>query len=290
MIALIEKIILERNIGNAQDKRGLDFLKYSTPTSGKRLTDKVILFVFEKNESGPFLCVKTVRNYGAKNVIKHNFDNLTKVNNSVKGSVFGELFSQALYLHDDGENIFSIETVCPGERITLNVETLNIVVEAYIGFQEHVVRSAKAVKNLKEWTEEIVRSLELPDKDSQSLLDYARKFNLDNQVLPEIIQHGDLTADNILLSRDEVHFIDYDYVSETTLPGYDLFGLFRRFDRKNLLSLCMKYFPSYFERIGYNFSKDYKGLLFIYYLIDLKRKLDTNLTAQVIIKDFESNY
>ena len=68
------------------------FLKLCTPTSGKTLNDKVIFLVFKKGEDKPFLCVKTVRSYGAREIIVKNFNNLKTLHNLVEDSQFADMF------------------------------------------------------------------------------------------------------------------------------------------------------------------------------------------------------
>src|SRR3989344_5662783 len=121
MIQLVEKIIIKKfpNLTNGINTELL-FLKYSTPNSGKNLDDKVIFFVFKINKKNPFLCVKTVRTYLAKNTVIKNFDNLKKNPNLLRPRV---------YLHRDGKNIFKIEAGCPGKKTKFNKKKLKKVVE-----------------------------------------------------------------------------------------------------------------------------------------------------------------
>src|SRR3989344_5334670 len=110
MIKLFEKVIKEHLAKYlAEDNLPLSYLKFSTVTSGSGLNDKVIFLVFKNHESSPFLCIKTVRNYGAKHAISRNFNNLKKLNTLTRESAHAQLFAEALYLYDDGENIFCIE-------------------------------------------------------------------------------------------------------------------------------------------------------------------------------------
>jgi len=270
----------------------LELLKYSTPTSGKSLNDKVIFFVFKPREKVPFLCVKTVRSYDAREIIIRNFDNLKKINTLTASSPYFDLFAQALYLHDDGENIFSIETICPGKRIKLNKKKLSFVVAEYIGFQEYLAKnSSESVSDIKDFVKEIISKSKLKELDQQKLLQFTETLPLDNVKLPRLIQHGDVTEDNILLSKKRLCIIDYDFVGVTDLPGFDLFGLFSRFNQSEVKELCYKYFPKYFSRIDVDVeSNKYKGLLFLYFLIErILRKPHPleNESAEKIISDFK---
>jgi len=290
---LIHKTIVDK-LPDLVDGAGgpLSFLKYSTPTSGKSLNDKVIFFVFKPREKVPFLCVKTVRSYDAKETIVRNFDNLKKINTLTASSPYFDLFAQALYLHDDGENIFSIETICPGKRIKLNKKKLSFVVAEYIGFQEYLAKnSSESVSDIKDFVKEIISKSKLKELDQQKLLQFTETLPLDNVKLPRLIQHGDVTEDNILLSKKRLCIIDYDFVGVTDLPGFDLFGLFSRFNQSEVKELCYKYFPKYFSRIDVDVeSNKYKGLLFLYFLIErILRKPHPleNESAEKIISDFK---
>ncbi|MBT4894470.1 phosphotransferase [bacterium] len=293
MMQLIHKTIVDK-LPDLVDGAGgpLSFLKYSTPTSGKSLNDKVIFFVFKPREKVPFLCVKTVRSYDAKETIVRNFDNLKKINTLTASSPYFDLFAQALYLHDDGENIFSIETICPGKRIKLNKKKLSFVVAEYIGFQEYLAKnSSESVSDIKDFVKEIISKSKLKELDQQKLLQFTETLPLDNVKLPRLIQHGDVTEDNILLSKKRLCIIDYDFVGVTDLPGFDLFGLFSRFNQSEVKELCYKYFPKYFSRIDVDVeSNKYKGLLFLYFLIErILRKPHPleNESAEKIISDFK---
>jgi serine/threonine protein kinase len=293
MMQLINKTIIDKlpDLINGAGE-SLELLKYSTPTSGKSLNDKVIFFVFKPREKVPFLCVKTVRSYDAREIIIRNFDNLKKINTLTASSPYFDLFAQALYLHDDGENIFSIETICPGKRIKLNKKKLSFVVAEYIGFQEYLAKnSSESVSDIKDFVKEIISKSKLKELDQQKLLQFTETLPLDNVKLPRLIQHGDVTEDNILLSKKRLCIIDYDFVGVTDLPGFDLFGLFSRFNQSEVKELCYKYFPKYFSRIDVDVeSNKYKGLLFLYFLIErILRKPHPleNESAEKIISDFK---
>jgi len=76
MIKLFEKVIKEHLAKYlAEDNLPLSYLKFSTVTSGSGLNDKVIFLVFKNHASLPFLCLKTVRNYEAKQAILRHFHN-----------------------------------------------------------------------------------------------------------------------------------------------------------------------------------------------------------------------
>ena len=293
MIQLMEKIIMEKfpNLTNGMNIE-LSFLKYSTPASGKNLDDKVIFFVFKINEKNPFLCVKTVRTYLAKNTVIKNFDNLKKLNILTKNS---NLFARAVYLHDDGENIFSIETVCPGKKTKFNKKKLKKVVEEYINFQESIKKySNESIENLEYFAKDLIKKSKLKELDKQKILQFIDQMSFKDIKLPRIIQHGDVTEDNVLLEKDSVSIVDCDFVGFTDVPGFDLFGLFYRFDKYKSEKLCYEYFPEYFAKIGADISVDkYDSLFFLYYFIEYivrKKYISERMSADEIISDFKITY
>lgn len=297
MIKLFEKVIRE-NLKNrlTESDFPLDYLKYSTITSGAGLDDKVIFLVFKNHSSTPFLYLKTVRNYEAKEAVSRNFNNLKKLNALTAGSSYDRLFAQALYLHDDGENIFSIETACLGKRVNRDREKLRAVVTDYIGFQEYLAKSsAYSLRDIEQLATETVIKSGLNERDQHKLLEYITdKLPRTEVRLPRIIQHGDLTLDNLLLSESGLCIIDYDYVGSSDIPGFDLFGLFRRFNRADLTKLCKEYFPMYFEKIGGKFGGDnYRRLWFLYHLTEHTQGKSHNSGEALferIISDFKRLY
>lgn len=296
MIKLINKIILDKLlsiVGNVDTQ--LSFLKYSTPTSGKNLNDKVIFLVFRPKEKKPFLSVKTVRNYNAKKVIAQNFNNLKKLNLLTINSNYENLFAKALYLYDDGEHIFSIETACSGKRIKLDKKKLDKVVAKYIGFQEYIAQNnTDFIDDMEDFAKVIIAQSGLKELDKQEILVFIASLPLTGIKLPRLVQHGDVTEDNMLLSNGNVCIIDYDFVGLVDIPGFDLFGLFNRYNQHEAKILCYKYLPEYFARIGAEIDGDkYEGLFFLYYFIERtlrKPYLFEAVSAKQIIFDFKKTH
>ncbi|MBI2673868.1 MAG: phosphotransferase [Candidatus Zambryskibacteria bacterium] len=296
MIKLFEKVIKEHLAKYlAEDNFPLSYLKFSTVTSGSGLNDKVIFLVFKNHASLPFLCLKTVRNYEAKQAILRHFHNLKKLNVLTAESSYARLFAQALYLHDDGKNIFCIETACLGERIKLNKERLKIVLADYLGFQEYLAkRDNSPMRDIKQLAEETAIKSGLNELDRHKLLEYITQKPPTSIKLPRIIQHGDFTLDNLLWSKNGLCIIDYDYVGNSDIPGFDLFGLLHRFDQADLSSLCKKYFPEYFKKIGgESLDDNYRGLLLLYHMTEYAQSKPHNsedISFAQIISDFEQLY
>jgi len=296
MIQLVEKIIIEKFpdlIDNINVK--LSFLKYSTPSSGKNLDDKVIFFVFKANEKSPFLCVKIVRTYLAKNTVIKNFDNLKKLNDLTNNGKCENMFAKALYLFDDGENIFSIETVCPGKKTKFNKKKLKNVVREYINFQDSIKKNSnESIDDLEYFAKDLIKKSNLKELDKQKILRFIGQMSFKDIRLPRIIQHGDVTEDNILLEKDSMSIVDCDFVGFTDVPGFDLFGLFYRFNQSEAKKLCYEYFPEYFAKIGADISVDkYDSLFFLYYFMEhilRKKHISERISVDEIISDFKITY
>ena len=294
MIKIFEKTIKEHLSNHlTQNDFPFSYLKFSTVTSGSGLNDKVIFLIFKNRAPLPFLCLKTVRNYGAKQAILRNFDNLKKLNAITRESPHARLFAEALCLYDDGENIFSIETACFGEKLSLGRKTLKTVVMEYISFQEYLAKQGNSLtRDMGQLTKETLIKSGLSGSVQDKLLKYIAQFPSADIKLPRIIQHGDLTLDNLLWSKSGLCIIDYDYVGNSDLPGFDLFSLFHRFNRSNLVELCREYFPFYFKKIGGEFrGDDYRGLLLLYRLIEYSQSGSPNCGSasfEEIISDFEN--
>ena len=263
------------------------FLKYSTPNSGRTLRDKVIFLAFEGGSSSPSLCIKTVRSYGARETVLRSFENLRSLNIATTGKSSALLFAQGVHLHDDGEHIFSVETACEGERVRLNASSLGRVVEAYVGFQSDV--AVLPLRNLEELLPGVMRISGLSGEDQRELEAFFDSLPPSSLKLPRALQLGDLTEDNLLISSRGLSIVDYDRVGEVDLPGFDLLGLFRRFDGSRAKELCEKYFPEYFSRIGAEGRGPLSRVLFLYYVAERTARKPYHLkdtTARSIISDF----
>jgi hypothetical protein len=224
MITKIRQLMLEHPEWLRSSHVPLSFMKFSTPTSGM-VADKgkVLIFVFEEGEISPTLCIKTTRIYSAVSIIKRNHDNLKLLQEGVTGSEYAQMFAKPLYLYDDGSIIFSVETVCPGAIFSAGTHGVESVMDKYIAWQSYLARGINEFREL----ENGIR-------------------------LPVLVQHGDMTPDNVLVLNQEVYLIDCDYAGKGWLPGFDLFNFLSKLklSPEMLRYYYELHFPRYFKSIG----------------------------------------
>lgn len=280
MIASLKQVIRANPQWLRTSDADLSFLKMSTtgylhePEGGK-----VLLFVFERGEKQPTICAKTTRTHATGTVIRRNYFNLRLLAEGVRGSDYRELFAKPLYLHDRDNLIFSLESVCHGEKLALVPRNTPLVLKKFIGWQSHLSVNAKKIWNFESianLANKTIKSLGLSEVSTLVLKDFYKYLAVDPEIrLPALIQHGDFTVDNVLVSRDGVCLVDCDYVGISTLPGFDLFNLFFKSGNRlgSLQTNCDKYFPRYFATIGARVLPEaYASIWFIHYLRERQRK------------------
>lgn len=288
MTTFIEKIIRERLPELATSEKW-SFLKFCTPTSGATREDKVIFLVFRAGDKAPFLCVKTVRSYDARGVIIKNFENLQTLHALAHSASFPEIFAEPLFLHDDGEMIFSVERTCTGRRAQRS--DLGVIATEYSTYHSVLAKQSSEKVSLASIAEGLIVNSVLPDTEQKKLRRYLATLP-PTPDLPKIVAHGDLTLDNILIDGRKIHIIDYDYVQISTLPGYDLFCLLFKVLKRDFATMHPRFFSEYFDSIGV-VVHDARGIIFTYYLTELiakKPQLLVDTDAKKIIRDFEVLY
>lgn len=293
MIVTLTELIRKNNWLHRKDAE-LSFMKASTPASGSKAGNgKVIIFVFEKGRKTPTLCVKTTRVYAAGNVIKQNYEGLTRLKEMVRGSENDSLFTEPLHIYDDGKVIFYIESVFPGERFSARGRDMDFVIQKYIAWQKEIKKEFGKILYLADIDKmafDAIASLQLSQDSVTALRKYYECHRPSPKIeLPVIIQHGDMTPDNVLVSKDKVCLVDYDYVGLFNIPGFDLYHFFLKTKSRNmtLLDTCQKYLPEYFKSIGAN-VENFDALLFVYYLIESVRKGTGGKNGDEVIAAFES--
>lgn len=211
----------------------LSFMKVSTPASGKELNrGKVLIFVFEKNEIFPTLCVKTARTYSGGEIIKLNFSHLQLLTDSLVNTAHKDLFAKPLHIYDDNKIIFSIESACQGEMFSSQNKSIASVFEKYTQWQESLTNSTARtlrIQDLNKIATDFIDALLCSEETKTELSNYYKSFALDPETeLPELLQHGDMTPDNVLVNGENIHIVDYDYVGLSRIPGFDLFHFFSK--------------------------------------------------------------
>jgi len=295
MIPFIEKTI-RKELGGKYDFRDtkLCFLKFSTPSSGAGLNDKVLFFVFKDDEEEPFLVIKTVRNYEAKFVIEQGFSRLKQLNDLIQNIPYGKMFPHAVYLYDDGkEFIFSVETTCHGKRVGRSEGDLRKILEKYNDWQKDTFSGGKNFTyDINNYYLDVIKTLDLKEKDHKEITDYFLKLISGKEIkVSRIPQHGDLTTDNILIGRDGLSIVDCERFGLVTLPGFDIFYILSRFYGRKIDSRYSQALDKYFQMLGIGLKPE-PYLYFIYYLYDLSFKKEyalKNKKAKDIISDFETS-
>ncbi len=293
MITHVKEIIEKNKQWLKNPHSELSFMKMSTPASGREVHQgKVLIFVFEKGQKYPTICVKTTRTHLGAEIIKRNFENLKAITAGVEGTEFADMFSKPLYFHDDGSIAFLIETVCPGEMFSSQEKSIGFVFEKYCAWQEEIARTSERmlrVLDLDKIVSDFTAVLPVTSEAKEEIKKYYKKYTLDPKtVLPELVQHGDMTPDNVLVSGDSLYLIDYDFVGLSTVPGFDLFHFISKSKHgaHYFRELCEHYFPKYFERVGATVT-DYEPILFIYYIQESLRKGVGGKNGKEIIDNFE---
>jgi len=289
MIEIIKKNIIGSNIlGNSVGPTDLDLLKYSTPVYKQSLDGKVIFIVFLKSKEEPVLIVKTVRDYKYAKVIKEGYQKLEEIKDMVEDTKYNNLFPQPILLYDDKkEFIFSIESYHGGLNTARNIKNLPRVTNLYTDFQKTLNKSKSS--SLLLYGKNLIKSLNLDTQDESFL----EKHLVNIQGKPGrdvflIDQHGDLTPDNIFITKGGIRIIDCDRFGEVQLAGYDIYRFVLRVDPNKVQESLHKYFFS----MDLNIKPD-KATIFLYYLHDLLFKhkyIADKISAQDIINRFEAQY
>lgn len=287
MINNLVKTLREKFV-TPSDRKGeaISFLKYNTPLSGTGIGTKVLLFVFLGEDTHPMYVVKTVRSGRDKDVIIHGFERLTKIHEMTKGTDFHNLFPKPLYV-SDSETPWSIETYCEGRRAQYPQDVPQII-DTYTRLSNFLAQNASKKNSFNfEYAKSLILELHGDDRELDTLIVYAQKLIMDKvYVLPATPQHGDLTIDNVIFLEKNIHVIDADTFGVIDIPGYDIFHFYSIRKNPQLLEDAL---TKYFKALEIDTAYD-RGLLFIYYLHELRIKKDyivKNLGAKVIIEKFE---
>ncbi|MDO8620913.1 MAG: hypothetical protein Q7R31_01395 [Candidatus Levybacteria bacterium] len=246
MIHLLTQLIHQHSAWLKTPLAPLSFMKISTPASGRELgKGKILIMVFEEGEVWPTLCVKTTRMYSTGEIIKRNQNNLKLLEEGVLGSLYAQMFAKSLYLYDDGSVIFCIESVCPGIRFSARPYNVELVMKKYIAWQSYLAQNTTKFQTF----ENDIR-------------------------LPMIVQHGDMTPDNVLVSGENIYLIDYDNVGENQLAGFDIFNFLSKLRRSpEVINFYYEeYFPRYFKSIGAQ-VESYEDILPFYRKEESNRKV-----------------
>lgn len=286
MINYLEKLILdnwENWVGGVKPK-GLDFLK--THAGQATRNKKVGFFVFGKEK--PIIFIKTVRESGYNKIIEDGFEKLKSVYKSLSdGSV-----PKPIYLGNYQGIVFSLETAIVGKQFhsCKKQKDLERFLDWFFKFQNSMAKKERLSSDQsKYYVDRLVDGflkLYKLEKDSGELIEIlASKTKEGADSLPLIIQHGDLTPDNVINDRGEIKVIDWDNFGKIDLPLFDLLVFLQRWSGIRDVSFVDKYpavIEEYFKRFKID-KKALKLLLFCYYLLDFLRKKEA-------LTDYDKEY
>ena len=287
MINLIEQNLKEKLASVFLGSRvQLRFLKYSTPLSGTGAGNKVLFFIFKDDDIFPLWIAKTVRNYSDADVIRKGFERHQKLNSAAAGSEFSDMFPQALFVHDTGEEIWYIETASNGRKARKDIDFKKIL-SAYTNFSQHLACDLHEVLKIDvDYGTRIIEQLEGSAEIHKGLEKHlVGLWGRAVVSLPKVPQHGDLTVDNVIIDDRSVRIVDCDTYGAIQIAGFDIFHLTSRSAPEKRERAIVAYFAS----LGITAPVD-KKLLFIYFLHELLIKKDYILkgkTAASVISSFE---
>ena len=288
MINYLEKLILENweNWASGVKPKGLDFLK--THAGQAVRNKKVGFFVFANNK--PIIFAKTIRENRYNKTIESGFDRLKSIYKYLEN----ESVPKPIYLGNHQGIAFSLETAILGKQFhsCKKQKDLKKFLEWFFEFQRLMIQKKKiSGSQLKKYIDELVKKFfdlyEL-EKDLRELIkDLAEelKRNIDALSLPLIVQHGDLTPDNVLSDKGKIKVIDWDNFGKIDLPLFDLLVFLQRWSGIRDVSFVDKYpavIEEYFKRFKID-KKALKLLLFCYYLLDFLRKKEA-------LTDYDKEY
>lgn len=268
----------------------IQFLKFSTAGSGAGKYNKIIFLAFSSIETNPFCCIKTVRTYSENPVIHNGFENLRHLNKLVINSAFEYIFPKAIGLYDDNkEFVFSIESVCDGNKVSIN--NIDFILNKYFEFQKHISVSNKKKIPILEYFNIFLEKINFSESDSHEIRTYFMSLlqNEKNKICL-IPQHGDFTLDNIFINKEGICLVDCDLFGYVDIAGFDLFHFLMRYKQDGFAENLKKYFLRYLKYIGEEKIHLDKDLFFLFFLQDMTIKYDENkfkLRAKDIIGGFE---
>lgn len=272
---------------NTALKQDLSYIKYSTPISGKGVGNKVLLFGFKDKAIDPHIVIKTVRREVDAKVIKEGFDNLKLLNQLTDESEFDSVFPKALMFFKNHSHVWSAESYCTG--VSSRESDIQDILNIYNEFSLYIVNKNRGTVELNyEYCSNLIKELNGKEEDVGELMSYGKLlWNNEHVVLPSVLQHGDLTLDNIRKEKEKFKIIDCDIFGTIKVPGYDIYHLLCR---NKKISICEQ-LVSHFEKMNIDYVPD-KKILFVYFLHELFIKRDYILgkkSVSEIITSFEDN-
>ncbi len=185
----------------------------------------ILLMIFSAGDMYPTVVAKLCRDAG---IVKQEFENLCTVRDLNDGLAPTPLFFDAV----GGFGVLGM-TAAPGKPLAeweARVAGLPAIVARLIAFHAKIRRApmdrARSRRALSEPFEAIGRlGHDASVERAVAAIGESLAPSLQEGVLSEIPQHGDLCFNNILVAGDRITVVDWEELGRVFLPAYDLFCL-----------------------------------------------------------------
>lgn len=263
----------------------LSLVKFCTTGSIAGRHPKIIFFVFREGDKTPSLVAKSVRSAAANFVIERGYAGLVRLGRLAADVGMPQLFAKPLWSGNLGDAAASIEEAVAGRRA--RGADVPAIVSAYCRFESGIAATEKKSVPAADYARRLLEGSGLPDTDRARLSEYSLRFFAPHDQVVLMLQHGDLTLDNVFMSDQGVRFIDCDNLARIELAGFDLFHLFSRASPNESYDSLAPRMAEYWRAIGERTWN--RNIAWLYYLHELLSK-DAPLSragAERIIAAFE---
>lgn len=205
---------------------------------------KIVFILFRRGDRRPFAVAKTVRNQHFKNSIEREFNNLTFITENANTEL-KDTFPRPLILDQLNGTTVSFETALTGKSIAQIINNhgrfgkkqkisyfFKLVTEwlkhFYLGVDsKNLFWEAHQVEAVvSETVNKFTESLELTSNEKKMIQTITDRIEaMKDQRLPVLCQHGDFGGGAILVERESIGVIDWEFFEQQSLPLFDLFKL-----------------------------------------------------------------
>jgi hypothetical protein len=287
MTECLEKLILDNweDWAGGEKPEHLDFLKIHAGSAIRN--KKVGFFVFSGDK--PIIFAKTVREKEYNQIIEDGFRRLKEI-----FEILGEdSVPRPIFLGEFEGISFSVETAIVGKQFH-SMKTdgdLRKFWGWFKKFQRLMMKRGSSNRAFKDYLSDLIDKFlslyELNPELTGLIKDSGENIikNTGNLNLLSIIQHGDLTSDNVIYGDGRIRIIDWDNFSKIDLPMFDLLVFLQRWSGIRNIDFIDKYrglIEDYLKEFNID-RRLLKGLVFSYFLLDFMRKKET-------LTDYDKEY